>query len=158
MRQKLNRREASAEARRSLDRALAPFRQAPKRPPPRGWIRALRDALGMTADQLGARMGISQPSVHRLELSEAAGTIQLRSLRKAAAALECELVYALAPRRGLRDTYDTAALAVARRELGLIGHTMALEDQAVGDEEDEERLRRFIDEELDPRELWGRRR
>jgi hypothetical protein len=35
---------------------------------------------------------------------------------------------------------------------------MALEDQAVGDEEDEERLRRFIADELDPRELWGRRR
>jgi hypothetical protein len=35
---------------------------------------------------------------------------------------------------------------------------MALEDQTVDDEEDEERLRRFIAEELDPREVWGRRR
>ena len=154
----MNRRRASAEARRSLDRTLAPFRKAPRTPPSRGWIRALRDALGMTAEQLGERMGISQPSVQRLELSEAAGTIQLSSLRRAAAALECEVVYALVPRRGLQDSYDAAAKVVARRELGLIGHTMALEDQAVGDEEDEERLRRFIAEELDPRDLWGHRR
>jgi hypothetical protein len=41
-------------------------------------------------------------------------------------------------------------MAVARRELGLIGHTMALEDQAVSDEEDEKRLRQFVADELDP--------
>jgi predicted DNA-binding mobile mystery protein A len=154
----MNRRRASAEARRSLDRALAPFREAPKHPPTRGWIRALRDALGMTAEQLGERMGISQPSVQRLEQSEAEGVIQLSSLRKVAAALDCEVIYALVPRRSLQATYDEAAMALARRELRRIGHTMALEDQAVGDEEDEERLRRFIADELNPRELWGRRR
>ena len=150
------RRQASAEARRALDRTLAPFRKAPRRTPPRGWIRALRDALGMTAEQLGERMGVTQPSVQRLELSEAEGTIQLNSLRKAAAALDCEVVYALVPRRTLKQTFHTEATRVARRELGLIGHTMALEDQAVEDEDDEERLRRFIAEELDPRELWRR--
>jgi predicted DNA-binding mobile mystery protein A len=153
----MNRRQTLAEARRSLDRALAPFRKAPRRPPSRGWIRALRDALGMTAEQLGERMSISQPSVQRLEISEANGTIQLSSLRKAAAALDCEVVYALVPRTTLQATYDTAAKQVARRELGLISHTMALEDQAVGDEDDEDRLRRFIAEELDPRDLWSRR-
>lgn len=153
----MTRRQAAAEARRSLDRVLAPFRKLPRRAPPRGWIRALRDALGMTAEQLGDRMGITQPSVQRLELSEAEGTIQLSSLRRAAEALDCEVFYALVPRRSLRETYDAAARAVARRELGRVGHSMALEDQAVGDDEDEERLRRFIAEELDPRELWGRR-
>jgi predicted DNA-binding mobile mystery protein A len=153
----MNRRQSAAEASRSLDRTLAPFRKAPKRAPSRGWIRALRDALGMTAEQLGERMGISQPSVQRLELSEASGTIQLSSLRKAAAALDCDVVYALVPRVTLQQTYDAAAQRVARHELGLIGHTMALEDQAV-DDDDQERLRRFIADELDPRDLWGRRR
>ncbi|MEJ0050187.1 MAG: mobile mystery protein A [Methylovirgula sp.] len=153
----MDRRQTSAAARRSLDRTLALFRPAPRHPPAKGWIRALRDALGMTAEQLGDRMGISQPSVQRLEQSEASGTIQLGSLRKAAAALDCEVVYALVPRRSLQETYQAAALRVARRELGLIDHTMALEDQAVGDEDDDERLKQFIAEELDPRELWGRR-
>ena len=78
-------------------------------------------------------------------------------MRRAAAALECEVVYALVPRKSLRDTYERAARAVARRELGQIDHSMALEDQAVEDEDEDERLRRFIAEELDPREIWARR-
>lgn len=153
----MNRRQAAAEARRSLDRVLAPYRKLHRRTPPRGWIRALRDALGMTAEQLGERMGITQPSVQRLEQSEAEGTIQLKTLRRAAEALDCEVVYALVPRKTLRQTYDDAARAVARRELGRVSHSMALEDQAVEDEDEDERLRRFIAEELDPRELWVRR-
>jgi len=153
----MNRRQAAAEARRSLDRVLAPFRKVHRRAPPRGWVRALRDALGMTAEQLGERMGITQPSVQRLEQSEAEGTVQLKTLRRAAEALDCELVYALVPRKTLRETYDAAARAVARRELGRVSHSMALEDQAVEDEEEDERLRRFIAEELDPREIWARR-
>ena len=153
----MNRRQAAAEARRSLDRVLAPFRKVHRRAPPRGWVRALRDALGMTAEQLGERMGITQPSVQRLEQSEAEGAIQLKTLRRAAEALDCELVYALVPRKTLRETYEAAARAVARRELGRVNHSMALEDQAVEDEEEDERLRRFIAEELDPREIWARR-
>ena len=100
----------------------------------------------------------TQPTVQRLELSEAEGAIQLKSLRRAAEALDCDLVYALVPRRSLRETYDRAALGVARRELARLSHSMALEDQAVDDEDEDERLRRFIAEELDPRDLWARRR
>lgn len=153
----MNRRQSAAAGRRSLDRILLRYREARGRPPPRGWIRAIRDALGMTAEQLGERMGITQPSVQRLELSEAQGTIQLNTLRRAAEALGCEVVYALVPRKTLQETYDEAARAVARRELGRISHTMALEDQAVEDEEEDEQLRRYIAEELDPREVWVRR-
>ncbi len=114
----------------------------------------------MTAEQLGARMNVTQPTVQRLEVSEASGTIQLGTLRRAADALDCELVYVLLPRRPLRETYDVRAREAARRELGMVSHTMALEDQAVVDEgeEEDDRLRRFIEEELDPRELWSIRR
>jgi predicted DNA-binding mobile mystery protein A len=153
----MNRRQASAEARRGLDRVLQRYRQASTRPPPRGWIRAIRDALGMTAEQLGDRMGVAQPTVQRFEQSEVEGTIQLSTLRRAAEALDCEVVYALVPRTSLQDTYERAARAVAARELGQISHSMALEDQAVEDDDDEARLRRYIDDELNPRELWGRR-
>ena len=55
----MNRRQAAAEGRHALDRALLPYRERPTRRPPRGWIRALRDALGMTAEQLGERMSVS---------------------------------------------------------------------------------------------------
>lgn len=152
----MNRRQAAALGRRSLDRVLTPYRKAATRRPPKGWIRAIRDALGMTAEQLADRMHITQPSVQRLEMSEAEDTIQLKTLKRAAEALGCELVYALVPRQTLRETYDLAARKVALRELGRISHSMALEDQAVDDEDDDERLRRFIAEELDPRDIWAR--
>jgi predicted DNA-binding mobile mystery protein A len=153
----MDRRQSAAEARRSLDRTLAPLLKLPRRRPQRGWVRAIRDALGMTAEQLGDRIGVTQSTVQRLETSEAADTIQLNSLRRLAEGLGCELVYVLVPRETLSATYDAAARDVARRELARVSHSMALEDQAVDDAGDEERLRQFIVEELDPREIWARR-
>jgi len=151
----MNRRKSAAEARRALDRALSPYRALTQNRPPRGWARAIRDAFGMTAGQLGVRMGVTQPTIQKLERSEQQGTIQLASLRRLAEALGCELVYAFVPRQPLEQTYETAARAVARRELGAISHSMALEDQAVDDPEEDDRLRRFIETELDPREVWA---
>ena len=153
----MDRRQSAAEARRSLDRTLAPLLKLPRRRPQRGWVRAIRDALGMTAEQLGDRIGVTQSTVQRLETSEAADTIQLNSLRRLAEGLGCELVYVLVPRETLSATYDAAARDVARRELARVSHSMALEDQAVDDAGDEERLRQFIAAELDPREIWARR-
>jgi predicted DNA-binding mobile mystery protein A len=151
----MDRRRTAAEARRSLDRTLAPLVKLPRGRPQRGWVRAIRDALGMTAEQLGRRIGVTQSTIQRLETSEASGTIQLNSLRRLAEGLNCELVYALVPRQTLTSTYDAAARAVALRELARVSHSMALEDQAVNDQADDQRLRQFIAEALDPREVWG---
>jgi predicted DNA-binding mobile mystery protein A len=153
----MDRRQSAAEARRSLDRTLSPLLKLPRRRPQRGWVRAIRDALGMTAEQLGSRIGVTQSTIQRLETSEAADTIQLSSLRRLAEGLNCELVYALIPRDTLTSTYDAAARAVARRELARISYSMALENQAVDDQAEDERLRQYIAKELDPREIWGRR-
>ena len=153
----MNRRKAAAEARRSLDRVLAPYRTFNSWRPPRGWIRAIRDALGMTGGQLGQRLGVSQSTVQKLERSEQEGTIQLSSLRRVAEALNCELVYTFVPREPLARTYETAAREVALRELQAINHSMALENQSVNDPEEDDRLRRFVEDELDPREVWARR-
>ena len=109
----------------------------------------------MTAQQLGARLGVSQPTVQKLERSEQEGTIQLGSLRRMAEALNCELVYTFVPLEPLEQTYATAARRVARRELAAISHSMALEDQSVNDAGEDDRLRRFIEDELDPREVWA---
>ena len=119
-------------ARKHLDAALSPFRaMSPQARPPRGWLRAIRDALGMTSRQLAARMGLSQPTIIALEKSEAAETITLRSLREAAEALDCQLVYALVPRGTLDETVRNRARAIAQSQLARINHTMRLEDQAL---------------------------
>ncbi|MES3016184.1 MAG: helix-turn-helix domain-containing protein [Bacteroidota bacterium] len=61
--------------------------------PHKGWIYAVRKALGMSARQVGVRMGIRQQSVKRLELNEVDESITVRSMKKAAAAMDCKFVY-----------------------------------------------------------------
>lgn len=80
-------------ARRKLDDRLGLFKALGQRPP-RGWIRAIRDALGMTLPQLAGRMNVSASAAIQLEQSEARGAINLATLERAARALDCTLVYA----------------------------------------------------------------
>ena len=63
--------------------------------PPNGWIRALRQSLGVSSGDLARRMGTSRQLPLQLEKGEAEDRITLRSLRAVAEALDCDLVYAL---------------------------------------------------------------
>jgi len=121
-------------------------------PPARGWIRAVREALGMTTAQLAVRMGVKQPSIISFERSEAGGSIEMATLRRAAEALNCTLVYALIPKQSLEATIRERAGEFARRRLEPIEHSMLLEDQMV-----ERDANARIDEiilETNPRLFW----
>ena len=51
-------------ARQRLDERLSAFKPESRfAVPPKGWIRAIRDALGMHAFQLGKRLGMTQQGV-----------------------------------------------------------------------------------------------
>lgn len=144
-------------ARQRLDERLSAFRPENRfTAPPKGWIRAIRDALGMSALQLGTRLGVKPQSVADLEKSEALGTIQLKTLRKAAEALDCTLVYALVPNSSLEKAVQTRAREIARKELARIGHTMDLEAQGLSKVEREAQIDDYIREHLRARDLWGR--
>ena len=61
-------------ARKALDRRIAHMRPVDRFVvPPKGWVRAIRDAIGMSGLQLARRMGVTPQSVLNLEQSEAAG-------------------------------------------------------------------------------------
>ena len=124
--------------------------------PPRGWIRAIRDALGMSALQLGTRLGVKQQSVLDVEKSEVSGTLQLKTLRKVAEALDCTLVYALVPNSSLEDAVQTRAREIARKELARVGHTMDLEAQGLSQAERDAQIDDYVREHLRERDLWGR--
>jgi predicted DNA-binding mobile mystery protein A len=100
--------------------------------PARGWIRAVRDALGMSAAVLASRLGTTASAVTRLEQSEASEHIQLDTLRRAADALGCDLVYLLIPRRRLTEVVRDRAHTLARAQAAATEQTMRLEDQATG--------------------------
>src|SRR5262245_53047113 len=103
--------DTKARARQRLDERLRTLKPEDRfRPPPKGWVRALRDALGMTGVQFARRLGIKPQSVDALEQSEASGSIQVKTLRRVAEALDCTLVYALVP----NDSLENAVRAHAR--------------------------------------------
>jgi predicted DNA-binding mobile mystery protein A len=109
--------------------------------PHKGWIKAVREAFGMTTKQLGARLGVSQPRVVALEKAEMEETVTLASLRKAAGALECSLVYVFVPRESFQATLEDRARAVAMQLTAQVDRTMALEDQQL----DAERRARVVE-------------
>ena len=117
---------------RQLDQALEPFRLLERRSPPRdGWVRVIREALGMSIRQLAERCGLSKTSVHSIETNEAAGRVQLDSLRTVAEAMECDLVYALVPRGSLQKIIDRQAERKARELVDQVSDSMELEAQGV---------------------------
>lgn len=121
--------------------------------PVRGWIKAIREALGMSTAQLAKRLGIKQPSLVELEKSEAKGTIELATLRRVAEALDCTLVYALVPNKPLESTIRERARAFAQKRRGPVEHTMMLEDQKVPAKNVEARLEEIV-RETNPRLFW----
>lgn len=117
---------------RQMDDALLPLKRANiPTMPSAGWVMAIRTALGMSAAALARRLGVTHANVRKLEQAEARGTITLASLRKLAAALDCELKYALVPRSSLAEQLHDRALDVARVRIQPVSHSMSLEDQSV---------------------------
>jgi predicted DNA-binding mobile mystery protein A len=98
--------------------------------PLNGWIQTIRTSLGMTAKQLAERLNIAQATLSNLEKSEAADTISLQSLRRAAQALDCELVYAFVPRKTLSNMVNDRAAQLASQSVQRVRHTMLLEQQS----------------------------
>lgn len=143
---------------RQLDAILSQFREMRDTAAPRkGWIREIRDALQMTAAQLGKRIAISQPAISQLEESEADGTVTLNTLRKAARGLGGELIYAIVPASSLDEMRRTQIRRVVRERLDRTSHTMTLEDQAVPANESEKQFDEIVSELTDnpPRNLWN---
>jgi predicted DNA-binding mobile mystery protein A len=143
-------------ARKSLDKRFAPLRALPIDMPSRGWIRAIRDALGMSTTQLARRLRVKQPRIIALERAEANGTASLNTLREAAAAMECTLVYAMVPTKPLDDILRARATEKADAELSHLHHTMRLENQAMTKSDLADERQRLIEEWLNGslRRLW----
>ncbi|WP_245641678.1 mobile mystery protein A [Paraburkholderia bannensis] len=113
-----------------------------RRPPQRGWLKAIRESLGLTERQQAARLGITGSSLHKSELAEAEERITLGQLRKLAEGLDCELVYALVPRKPLTQVVEDQARSIALQEVSSVAHTMSLEDQRPATE----RLRKQVEQ------------
>ena len=111
----------------------------------------------MTGQQLGHRLGVSKQRAAFIEKQELDGAATLKTMRIIAEALDCVFVYGFVPRTSLEKTVLSQAESVAARQLGRAVHTMSLEDQSLGDRENQESLinltRKLVD--APPKNLWG---
>ena len=49
-------------------------------PPKRGWIATMRYALGMSADQVALRIGVSKNAIYQAERSEKEGAVSIKQM------------------------------------------------------------------------------
>ncbi len=144
-------------ARQQLEKTLSGYANLKHNAVPvKGWIRAIREALGMSGKQLASRLDVSQPRIPKLEQDELSGVVSLKTMRQAAEAMDCVFVYAIVPRTSLEEIVRTQARNVAQARSQRVSHSMLLEAQNLSDEEQcvsrdaavEELMREM------PRELW----
>ena len=110
-----------------------------------GWIKAIREALGMTSKDLASRVGVNQSRVIHMEQAEADGNIKISTMKKIADALEMDFVYAIVPRTSLNDMVREQARLLALKKMERLDHTMRLEMQELSSEEKERALKDMID-------------
>jgi predicted DNA-binding mobile mystery protein A len=118
-------------------------------PPQKGWIRAIRDALGMSAKQLADRTGMAQQRISVVEKGEFTGAVTLKTMRRIAEGLDCAFVYGFVPKTDLNAILRERAEQVAARRLSQASQTMGLENQALSEQENqkvfEETVKKLIE-------------
>lgn len=139
----------------SLQR-LAPLHSV--NPPQKGWVRAIRNALGMTARQLAIRLGVAQQAVARIEKDELSGSVTIKTMRRVAEGLDCVFVCGFVPRISLEATLRKQAQKLAATRLAQASQTMTMEDQALSKRENEKVMSEMVDEIIGkpPSNLWDR--
>lgn len=123
--------------------------------PHRGWLRAIRDALGLSGRQMGERLGVSQQRISKIEQAEVDGSITLKSLREAADAIGCDVVYAIVPRVALTEMVYQQASRRAHEMVDPVDRSMQLEDQRVDDARTRELIEDVAARLIDSPNLWS---
>ncbi|HEX8302369.1 mobile mystery protein A [Sphingomonas sp.] len=143
-------------ARKHLEKRLVGVRKLELAVPPRGWMRAIREALGMSTRQLAERMGVSPSRVPTIEKAEVTGGTTIKTLREAAEAMNCTFVYTFVPVKPLDEILEDRAKEKARKDIARLDHTMKLENQALRRTDLQDEQQRLINGYLagSPRQLW----
>lgn len=102
-------------------------------PQPSGWIKTVREAIGMTVSQLATRLGVTQPRITKMESNE--DNLKLSTMKKAAEAMNCEFVYYFKPKTTFQNLVEEQAQKKAAEVLKTVNVNMALENQEIAEDE-----------------------
>lgn len=125
--------------------------------PPNGWLRMVRNALGMSGTQLANRLGVTKARISKAEQDELTGSVTLKTMQNMASTMNCRFVYALVPENEIETIIKKRAFDKARKQIKSASTQMALEAQAL----DDKQLAFAVDElaskiiEKMPADLWN---
>jgi len=122
--------------------------------PPIGWIKLIREAIGMSSKALAKKLNISTSTMSETERAEIDEAISLKKLRKVAEELNCDLVYYFLPRVEISKMIEDRAQHLAKKKLLQLKGHMDLEDQSVSEKFIEQKTRELINELKYNKKLW----
>ena len=125
--------------------------------PPIGWIKAIRNGIGMTMEQLGKKLSITKQGVMDIEKREKEGAITIKSMQEIAKAMDMKLVYGFVPNEGdLEQMIEARAIEMAKKIVERTSNTMKLEDQANSKKRIEKAIKERASEIINktPKILW----
>ena len=125
--------------------------------PPIGWIKAIRNGIGMSMEQLGKKLSITKQGVMDMEKREKEGAITIKSMQEIAKAIDMQFVYGFVPNDGsLNQMIETRALEMATKIVERTATTMKLEDQVNSKERIENAIKERATEIINktPKILW----
>jgi predicted DNA-binding mobile mystery protein A len=125
--------------------------------PPIGWIKAIRNGIGMSMEQLGKKLSITKQGVMDIEKREKEGAITIKSMQEIAKAMDTQFVYGFVPKVGsLEQMIENRALEIASKIVERTSTTMKLEDQANSKERIEKAIKERASEIINktPKILW----
>ena len=125
-------------AAKQLDKQLKSLKEV--KVPSGGWIKTIRETLGMNIRQLAERTAVSSERIIKIESDELEEKLTMATLQKIATAMNCRFVYALVPDEDLCKIIEREARRKATMQLNRISHTMTLEDQKTHDKELKEQV------------------
>lgn len=146
-------------AREQLDDTLKHFRVLRGvATPGKGWIRAIRDVVGMTGEQLAKRLNTNKQRISRIEHDEKLGKVKLETLKNVAKAIDCVFVYSFVPRSSLEEMVRRQAKIVAEKRMTRSNQMMRLEKQELSESEKIKAMQNLIDEIVEkmPKSLWDK--
>lgn len=144
--------------REQLDKKLAAIKKATlSTMPGNGWIKSIRESLGMSTAELSKKVGIDQSRISRIENAETDGDVKLSTLMRIAESLDMQFVYAFVPHESLESMVQKQARQIALKRMKRLNNTMRLEDQELSDEQKKHALKDMVDKILidEPKDFWN---
>ncbi len=141
---------------KQVDEQLSAYKNLNSSIPRRGWLNSIRTSIGMTAKQLGKKLGISHQAILNLEKREVDNTITIEKLKSAGEAIGLKFVYGFIPNGSLEDMVNARAEQLATKIVMRTSNQMELEDQKIANKKLTQAIKERTKEIIRtmPRNLW----